>query len=168
MTPKKLTVHCTASRQGQYQTAAQIRKYHTDPKPHGKGWSDIGYHAIIRTDGVVEQGRPDDKQGAHVYGHNSDNLGVALVGGLDHNGKAFNTFNYLQMNALYAFILEKCEQYNIPLAEVQGHRDYSPDLNGDGVITSNEFIKECPCFDVREWLSARLKADAIRTFNQGE
>jgi N-acetyl-anhydromuramyl-L-alanine amidase AmpD len=167
MIPKKLTVHCTASRQGVYLTAAQIRKFHTDPKPKGMGWSDIGYHAIIRTDGTIEQGRADTVTGAHVGGFNTGNLGVALVGGLDHNGKAFNTFNYLQMNALYAYILEKCEKYNIPLDSVCGHRDYSPDLNKDGKITSNEFIKECPCFDVREWLSARLEADRIRTFNEG-
>ncbi len=29
-----------------------------------------------------------------------------------------------------------------------GHRDLSPDLNGDGVIEPEEWIKECPCFEV--------------------
>jgi N-acetylmuramoyl-L-alanine amidase len=28
-----------------------------------------------------------------------------------------------------------------------GHRDTSPDLNKDGKITPNEYIKSCPCFD---------------------
>ena len=28
-----------------------------------------------------------------------------------------------------------------------GHRDLSPDLNGNGEIEPEEWIKECPCFD---------------------
>ena len=28
----------------------------------------------------------------------------------------------------------------------------SPDLNGDGVIEPYEYVKACPCFDVREFL----------------
>ena len=29
-----------------------------------------------------------------------------------------------------------------------GHRDLSPDLNGNGEIEPEEWIKQCPCFDV--------------------
>lgn len=35
-------------------------------------------------------------------------------------------------------------------ADVLGHRDYSPDVNHDGVISPEERMKECPCYDVRE------------------
>ena len=31
---------------------------------------------------------------------------------------------------------------------VCGHRDLSPDLNGNGEIEPEEWIKQCPCFDV--------------------
>jgi N-acetyl-anhydromuramyl-L-alanine amidase AmpD len=34
-----------------------------------------------------------------------------------------------------------------PNAKVVGHRDLSPDLNGDGKITPNEWVKLCPCFN---------------------
>ena len=34
--------------------------------------------------------------------------------------------------------------------QVLGHRDTSPDLNGDGVISPNEYMKACPCFDVQK------------------
>ena len=41
------------------------------------------------------------------------------------------------------------------ITSIKGHRDYSPDLNGDGIIQRNEWIKECPCFEVsdklKEW-----------------
>ena len=35
---------------------------------------------------------------------------------------------------------------------VCGHRDLSPDLNGDGEIEPEEWIKACPCFEVNESL----------------
>ena len=35
------------------------------------------------------------------------------------------------------------------LKQVIGHRDTSPDLNGDGIISPDEYIKSCPCFDVK-------------------
>ena len=28
-----------------------------------------------------------------------------------------------------------------------GHRDLSPDTDGNGHITPNEWLKQCPCFD---------------------
>lgn len=34
-----------------------------------------------------------------------------------------------------------------PGCRICGHRDLSPDRNGDGVITPDEWLKECPCFD---------------------
>lgn len=36
---------------------------------------------------------------------------------------------------------------------IVGHRDLSPDKNGDGIITSNEWVKLCPSFDVTKWLN---------------
>ena len=34
-----------------------------------------------------------------------------------------------------------------PGSRVVGHRDLSPDLNHNGEIEPEEWIKECPCFD---------------------
>ena len=34
-----------------------------------------------------------------------------------------------------------------PGSRLCGHRDLSPDLNGNGEIEPEEWIKECPCFD---------------------
>ena len=30
-----------------------------------------------------------------------------------------------------------------------GHRDLSPDSNGNGEIEPEEWIKQCPCFEVK-------------------
>ena len=35
------------------------------------------------------------------------------------------------------------------IVDILGHRDASPDKNGDGEIEPAEWIKQCPCFDVR-------------------
>jgi len=156
MNPNRITVHCSASRTGRYLTASEIRQMHLS-----KGWSDIGYHFVIRTDGAVEAGRPITKQGAHVYGYNKDNIGICLVGGLNREGKATNNYTDAQFHALYALIVELCETHEISYAEVCGHRDFSKDLNGDGKITSEEFIKECPCFDVRPWLFNLLTENEV-------
>ena len=32
--------------------------------------------------------------------------------------------------------------------KVVGHRDLSPDLNGNGEVEPMEWTKQCPCFDV--------------------
>ena len=51
---------------------------------------------------------------------------------------------------LYQIIIDLQREYNI--LQVLGHRDTSPDLNGDGVIEPYEYVKACPCFDVKEFL----------------
>ena len=36
-----------------------------------------------------------------------------------------------------------------PGCRVCGHRDLSPDLNGNGEIEPEEWVKACPCFEVK-------------------
>ena len=38
----------------------------------------------------------------------------------------------------------------INIKEIKGHRDYSKDLNKNGKIESFEYIKTCPCFEVKD------------------
>ena len=64
---------------------------------------------------------------------------------VDANGKAKDTRTEDQKEALIWLIAELKHRLNI--SKVQGHRDYSPDQNGNGVIESFEWIKSCPCFN---------------------
>jgi N-acetyl-anhydromuramyl-L-alanine amidase AmpD len=84
-----------------------------------------------------------------VQGWNTRSVGVCLVGGLDDDGKPANTYSLAQMASLRS-IVEMLERA-YPEADVVGHRDLSPDLDGDGIIGKHEWIKDCPCFEVREW-----------------
>ena len=49
-----------------------------------------------------------------------------------------------------------------PIIEVLGHRDTSPDLDGSGEVEPAEYIKACPCFDVRSEFSNFLRNTVIR------
>ena len=152
MRPKRnqtnyIVVHCSATKASQDMVGADtIDIWHKN-----RGWQGIGYHIVIKRNGVVQFGEPIDNRGAHVKGHNYESVGVCLVGGLDENGKAENNFTKRQFESLEVVLISLASKY--PEAEILGHRDLSPDQNNDGVIESWEWIKECPCFDVREWLN---------------
>lgn len=151
MKHRHITVHSSATQPMMKYDVEWCRKLHK-----GKGWSDIGYHFMILPDGSVEEGRALSRQGAHVSGHNSLNIGVCMVGGVDKHGHICNNYTTPQFDALRDLLTDLMAKYQIPLSEVKGHRDWFGDTNGDGVIDSRDWLKECPCFDVqtviRDWL----------------
>lgn len=139
-----LVVHCAATKPSQDIGAREIDAMHK-----GFGWSGIGYHAVIRRNGSMELGRPWDDVGAHVRGHNHESVGVCLVGGLDALGRPAPAFEPVQLKTLRLLIDGLRVRYQG--ARVLGHRDLSPDLDGDGVVEPHEFIKACPSMDARHW-----------------
>ncbi len=102
------------------QSAATIRDYHV----RTKGWSDIGYHYVIRMNGRIEAGRPEGLVGAHVEGFNSHSLGICLAG---HGDK--RDFTAAQKESLAAFVVQLLEKYSLTEAfkanpmRVLGHRE---------------------------------------------
>lgn len=137
-----IVIHCTATRAWQDFSADDIRRMHK-----AQGWADIGYHYVVRLDGTIEAGRDVDKIGAHVSGHNANSIGVVYVGGLDNQGKPKDTRTENQKHALLNLLLDLRQLY--PNAKISGHRDFSPDKNGNGIVEPHEYIKQCPCFDAK-------------------
>ena len=146
-----IVVHCSATPESQDITAETIRRWHL-----AKGWRDIGYHYVIRRNGKLEIGRPLAEAGAHVKGYNRKSIGICLVGGraADSN-KGENNFTREQLSQL-AKLVEALLLVLPARVTVLGHRDLSPDNNGDGEITREEWLKECPCFDVQRFISEAL------------
>ena len=140
-----IIVHCSATKAGQDFTAADIDCWHRE-----RGFNGIGYHYVIRLDGKLEKGRDVSLAGAHCRGWNERSVGICYIGGLDENGRPADTRTNAQKRVLYQIIMDLQREYNI--LQVLGHRDTSPDLNGDGVIEPYEYVKACPCFDVRAFL----------------
>lgn len=129
-----IVVHCSATKPGQNIGVDAIREWHVN----GNGWADVGYHWVIRRDGTIEDGRPEDKVGAHVYGFNRNSLGICMVGGIKGpDGVPTANFTRAQWGALDGLVQELKWKYKD--AEVLGHRDF-PGVD-----------KDCPCFDVRDW-----------------
>lgn len=128
---KAIIFHCSDTPKEMDIGAEEIRRWHTDPKPKGNGWLDIGYHFVIRRNGLIEVGRPVGIDGAHVKGHNIDTIGICMVG-----GKGGVNFTKEQWSAAEELTKKLKDRY--PEAEVKGHRDYD-----DG--------KDCPFFDAGAW-----------------
>lgn len=141
-----IVVHCTATLAHQDFRVPEIRAMHKK-----RGWKDIGYHWLICLDGTIQQGRkPESSVGSHVQGFNNNTLGIVYVGGLDSKtGKPADTRTAAQKKAMLALLKDLLKRY--PKAVILGHRDLSPDKNGNGIIERFEYLKECPCFDAGPW-----------------
>ena len=138
-----IVLHCSASKAGRKLTVEDIDKMH-----RARGWRKIGYHYVVYADGSIHKGRELSEIGAHVAGHNAHSVGICYIGGLDDQGKPADTRTEEQRAAIF-YLLQRLKE-RFPQAEILGHRDFSPDLNGNGVIEPWEYMKACPCFNARE------------------
>lgn len=157
-----IIIHCSATKAGQDLRAKDIDRMHRQ-----RGFTQIGYNFVIDLDGTVEAGRPLSIDGAHCntkgfsgVSYNKHSIGICYIGGLDVNGRPTDTRTEAQKNALRDLVAKLCKEYNI--IEVLGHRDASPDLDGSGEVEPAEYIKVCPCFDVRSEFSNFLRNTVIR------
>lgn len=125
----KIIIHCSATPEGRDVSVDTIRQWHLE-----RGWSDIGYHFIIYLDGTVVIGRPVERAGAHVKGHNKRSIGVCYIGGVDSSMNAKDTRTDAQKESLRNLIEDLMFEY--PLATLHGHNEFSS--------------KACPSFIVRD------------------
>lgn len=136
-----IAVHCTASHQSM--TIEGLKQ-----EFKRKGWVNPGYHYVVSPDGKITQLLDEDKVSNGVKGFNSVSINVAYIGGIDTNGKATDNRTDAQKASLRSLLKMLHKKY--PTAVIQGHRDFSLDLNKDGKITPNEWTKACPCFNAKE------------------
>jgi len=141
-----VVIHCAATRSSADIGAAEIDQWHK-----ARGWSGIGYHRVIRRNGGVENGRMFTQRGAHVAGNNTNTIGICMVGGVGDHDIVEDNFTPLQWISLEQELRNAITLFP-NLKKICGHRDYSPDLNGDGLITPNEWTKGCPSFEVSQYL----------------
>lgn len=175
-----IVIHCSATANGHTISTAQknaaqriddehrqrgFRRTHSSSKLFNPQLTSIGYHFVIDLDGSILTGRSLDEVGAHAKGFNANSVGICLIGGREQIGK----YTPAQWNSLAKLTEALAKKLNIPPLSapirqanhiiqkgICGHRDLSPDLNGDGRITPNEWTKTCPGFDVTEWLRLNM------------
>lgn len=132
---KYIVIHCTAG------SAQQPTESIIDYWKRVLKWSRYGYHWLVNADGTPERLTEDYAPTNGVKGYNANSIHLCYKGGW--NGK--DTRTQEQKETLLNLVRRYMKIY--PNAKVLGHRDFSPDLNKDGKITPNEWIKICPCFD---------------------
>ena len=120
----------------------------------------MGYHFYIRKNGDIKSTRPLERIGAHARGFNSESIGICYEGGLDKNGKAKDTRTDAQKKAMRELVQDICHRHDI--IDILGHRDTSPDKNGNGIVEKCEWMKECPCFDVKSEFTSFLPPVIVR------
>lgn len=113
MIPKRITIHCSASKNGERYPASEIKRFHVEQK----GWTDIGYHLVCQPDGEVETGRALNKIGAHVEGANEDNIGICLIGSDKFTLRQFDSLRY-KIDSIRML-------YDIPVWEIWTHAQFS-------------------------------------------
>ena len=124
----KIIIHCSATLPGQRVDVETITRWHKQ-----RGFKTIGYHFFIDRSGTIHAGRPLEQQGAHCKGQNAHSIGICYEGGLNKEGKPYDTRTILQRIAMKELVAQLLDQF--PDATVHGHREFAN--------------KACPCFDVQ-------------------
>lgn len=143
---RRIVIHCSAG--APTQRAADIVAYHLRPRAQGgRGWSVAGYHYIIEADGRVVPVVAEDRVANGAAGYNADSIHVCYTGGVDAAGRPADTRTEAQREALRRLVAD-IRGRRPEISSVVGHRDLSPDLNGNGRVDPWEWMKACPSFDV--------------------
>jgi N-acetylmuramoyl-L-alanine amidase len=129
-----IIIHCAATKPSMDIGASEIREWHTKER----GFDDIGYHYVIRRNGVKELGRNIDLQGAHAVKVNGHSIGICLVGGMAEDNSSENNFTLEQYLTLKDLIVELKSKY--PIEDIAGHYEVE------------EKKPDCPGFHVKDWL----------------
>lgn len=150
-----IIIHCSATREDQDYTFEDILRDHK-----ARGFDTCGYHVYIRKDGTVNRGRPYDVIGAHAAPKNLNSIGICYEGGLSKKSTpkktvAKDTRTDAQKEQILNMIFDVLKEVrrvggDTKKVKIIGHRDISPDLDGDGLVEPHEWIKQCPCFEAKE------------------
>ena len=87
------------------------------------------------------------------FAYNRHSIGICYEGGLDVHGSPADTRTPEQRASLKLLVHQLLKTF--PGSRVCGHRDLSPDRNGNGEIEPEEWIKACPCFEVKDEFSGK-------------
>jgi N-acetylmuramoyl-L-alanine amidase len=119
-------IHQSASNEKSHDDISVIKQWHL-----ARGFSDVGYHYVIKKDGTVQKGRDENTIGAHCKGHNNSSIGICLSG----EGEKTTA----QLKALEILLIDICGRHELEKKDILAH--------GDLAQTA------CPGFDLHGWLS---------------
>lgn len=123
-TINRITVHHTGEYAGtaslsDREILRRIDRYHRE----GRNWAAIGYHYLIASDGRIYEGRPENIQGAHTRGNNSNNLGISMMGDFHRRAPSAQ-----HIAVLDRFLSDTRRRLGVAKNRCFGHRDLSPSI----------------------------------------
>lgn len=123
-----ISAHCSLSDHKHHDNIETLDKWHRE-----KGWSEIGYHFVIVSNGDVHIGRSIEKTPAAVLNHNRGMIAICLTG--------HHHFTQAQFKSLRRLIHSLMLKYNIFKENVKGHNEYP-----------GHTTRGCPIFDLKKVL----------------
>jgi N-acetylmuramoyl-L-alanine amidase len=126
----RLVFHCTATHQTA--TVEAIIRFWKDRR----GWTNPGYHIIVRPDGSWTQLQDFNRITNGVAGINSTSLHISYIGGIDKNGKALDNRTDAQ-NEIFEAVYHTFKN-KMPSLTFHGHYEFSN--------------KACPSYHVEKWI----------------
>lgn len=132
-----LVIHCAATPANMDVGVSEIDRWHRE-----RGFDRIGYHFVIRRNGVIEKGRDISEVGAHVQGFNKNSIGICMVGGVNSQKVPENNFTSAQWLSLKTLVKKFQSEY--PEIKVCGHNELA--------------AKACPSFNVQSWLATDMSS----------
>jgi len=137
-----LVLHYSATYSDQNLDIRDIDRMH-----RARGFKKVGYHYVIKRNGMIERGRKETEIGAHVKGQNTGKIGICLIGGLERSsGPNVGVDNRTEAQKTAAASLIRDLLTRHPGAKVLGHRDLAATL--------------CPAYDAAAWW-ASVQAPAM-------
>ena len=133
----KIILHCSATSEGKDFDVNDIREWHLQ-----RGFTDVGYHYVIKLDGTIQDGRDIRTIGAHCKGYNYGSVGIVYVGGLDEEGKGKDTRTNEQKESLLNLIDDLLLAYDLTIDDVYCHYQFAKKL--------------CPCFKIEDFKNEYL------------
>lgn len=125
-------------------------------------WKSPGYHVYIKENADTIQMHPYDLISNGVKGWNKKIINICVHGGVLKDGGRYidntDTRSEDQKASEISAILEAIHYEGVDNSIwIKGHRDLSPDKNGDGIVSQSEWLKTCPNYDVQKehgWITA--------------
>ncbi|MBI4423693.1 MAG: N-acetylmuramoyl-L-alanine amidase [Elusimicrobia bacterium] len=115
LSPDRRVAALAVSREQAAEHVRRVQRLHLD-----RGWNDIGYHFMIDWMGRIYEGRPVGALGAHTEEENRGNIGIALLGDMQHEDPSVP-----QRIAAERLVRWLSKKHGIRPTRIMAHRDYA-------------------------------------------
>lgn len=147
-TINSLVIHCADSPDTYDYGAEHIEEWHKERALKGEPWTPfkdladenryIGYHYVVKRNGVVQSARPEIEIGCHAKGHNKFSLGVCWIGS--------HIMPVDQKVGLMQLVCDLCIRFGIEPDHVFGHCESSaktcPNFNSIKTFESMDHFRK--------------------------